>query len=349
MTAAKYALDYPLETVPECGSAVPIAPGLLWVRLFVPGPLRHINVWLLDDGDAWSLVDTGMNLPETRAAWEGPLHALLDGRPLRRVVCTHHHPDHAGLAHWLEQRYGADVLMSAGEHEVMHRIERVWADPVEADGRVACVAQEGLAIDGEMRALIRLERYGRVTSGLPQRVTHVADGETLRLGGRDWTVRILGGHTDAQLVLHCARDNLLISADQVLPRITSNVGIYPERADLDPVASYLRSFDVLDTLPQDVLVLPAHGNPFRGLQRRTAQLRTHHAQTLRVLDGLLATPQTAAELASRLFMRELDTLNTYLAVGETLAHVRYMAARGTVAILESAGAARRYVREPAAT
>jgi glyoxylase-like metal-dependent hydrolase (beta-lactamase superfamily II) len=153
---------------------------------------------------------------------------------------------------------------------------------------------------------------------------------------------VLGGHTDAQLVLHCERDGLLISADQVLPRITSNVGIYPERADVDPVASYLQSFDVLDELPADTLVLPAHGNPFRGLRSRVSQLRSHHLETLETIAAMLDRPATASELAKRLFVRPLDVLNTYLAVGETLAHVRRLVHAGDAAIDESSP--RRYVR-----
>ncbi len=335
-------LHYPLKDAPAPGSAHPLAPGMLWARLPVPGPLRHINVWLLDDGDGWTLVDTGMNTADSRTAWDGPLHAQLGGRPLRRILCTHHHPDHAGLAQHLATRHGAEVLMSAGEHDVMRRIEHAWHDEAAAEARCEAVRAEGVTVEGEMRVLVRLERYRGVMSGIPARVTPVADGEVLEAGGRRWTARVLGGHTDAQLVLHCARDGLLVSADQVLPRITSNVGIYPERADLDPVASYLHSFDVLDELPADTLVLPAHGNPFRGLRARVAQLRAHHLATLDTIVGMLDRPVTATELAQRLFARPLDVLNTYLAVGETLAHVRRLVHAGAAATEESSP--RRYVR-----
>jgi glyoxylase-like metal-dependent hydrolase (beta-lactamase superfamily II) len=338
-------LDYPLQDVPEPGGARPLAPGMLWARLPVPGPLRHINVWLLDDGDGWMLVDTGMNTAESRAAWDGPLLAPLEGRPLRRILCTHHHPDHAGLAKHLGDRHGAEILVSAGEHAVMRRIEHAWSDEAAAEARCDAVRAEGVVVEGDMRVLIRLERYRGVMSGIPAGMTHVADGDVLETGRRRWTARVLGGHTDAQLVLHCERDGLLISADQVLPRITSNVGIYPERADLDPVASYLSSFDVLDELPADTLVLPAHGNPFRGLRTRVAHLRAHHLETLEKIVGMLDEPATATELASRLFVRPLDVLNTYLAVGETLAHVRRLVHAGAATIDETSP--RRYVRAAA--
>jgi glyoxylase-like metal-dependent hydrolase (beta-lactamase superfamily II) len=336
------ALAYPFTVVPEPGTAVPLADRMLWVRLPVPGALRHINVWLLDDGDAWTLVDTGMNVPESRAAWEGPLHAHLGGRPIRRIVCTHHHPDHAGLAQYLAERHGAEVLMTAGEDAVLRRVEQALADEQLEAARIAAVEAEGLRVEGALAQVIRLERYRGVMSGLPPRVTHVADGETLVAGGRAWAARVLGGHTDAQLVLHCEADGLLISADQVLPRITSNVGIFPERADANPLASYLSSFEVLEQLPEDVLVLPAHGNPFRGLRTRIAQLREHHAETLASILPLLSEPRTAAELARELYTRPLDALNTYLAMAETLAHVRYLVHSGEL----RAGDAlpRRYVR-----
>lgn len=339
MTAA---LHYPLRDSPDPGHAHALAPGVVWARLPVPGPLRHINVWLLDDGDGWTLVDTGMDTAESRAAWDGPLHAQLGGRPLRRILCTHHHPDHAGLARHLAELHGAEILMSAGEHAVMRRIQHAWTDETAAEARCAEVREEGLVVEGDMRVLVRLERYRGVMSGIPARVTPVADGEVLDAGGRRWTARVLGGHTDAQLVLHCERDGLLISADQVLPRITSNVGIYPERADVDPVASYLHSFDVLDELPADTLVLPAHGNPFHGLRTRVGQLRAHHLETLDTIAGLLDRPVTATELAGRLYTRPLDVLNTYLAVGETLAHVRRLVHAGAAAIEDSSP--RRYVR-----
>lgn len=336
--AAESALEFPPLPEPAPGELVPLADGFLWARVPVPGSLRHINVWLLDDGDGWTLVDTGMDLPEARAAWDGVLRAALGGRPLRRILCTHHHPDHAGLASFLAARDAAEVLMSAGETAVMRRIERAWHDDEAVRARVVESEAEGLAVVGELRPLIRLERYRSVMSGLPARPTDVADGATLLAGGRAFTARVLGGHTDAQVVLH--GDGVLIAADQVLPRITSNVGIYPERADRDPVASYLASLDVLDRLAPETLVLPAHGRPFRGLHVRTAQLRAHHARALDAVERLLDVSRTATELAARLFARPLDVLNSYLAVGETLAHVRRLVADGRATVDD--GPPRRY-------
>ncbi|MCZ8133170.1 MAG: MBL fold metallo-hydrolase [Steroidobacteraceae bacterium] len=343
--AALATLEFPLDFAPELGGAVELVPGVHWARLPVPGALRHINVWLLQDAAGWTLVDTGMNVEGARAAWTGGLRDQLDGRPLHRIVCTHHHPDHAGLAAFLLERHpGAEVWMSAGEDAVMQRLASTWLDPRVRDARIAAYAAEGLAVTEQLRPYVVLDSYRGAMSGIPRVARHFADGEVLETGAHRWRAIALRGHTDEQLVFANEAARLLIAGDQVLPRITSNVGIYPERADEDPVASYLASFDRLAELPPDTLVLPSHGNPFRGLHARLGQLRRHHELTLARLREQLDVPRTAVELAQRLFVRELDPLNTVLATGETLAHVRHLVARGEAAMTEDpATGLRRYV------
>lgn len=339
-------LEYPIDAAPEPGQAVPLAPGVHWARLPLAGALRHINVWLLEDGDSWTLVDTGLNTPEARAAWEGPLHDYLGGKPLHRVVCTHHHPDHAGLAAWLQQRYGCSIWMTQAEEAVMRRLERTWHDDAWRDARIDAYAAEGLAATAELRPFFVLETYRRAMSGVPQQIErHVADGEVLEIGAHRWKARILRGHTDGQLVLVAREAGLMIAGDQILPRITSNVGIYPERDDQDPVASYIESFDALDPIASDpdLLVLPSHGDVFRGLDLRLEQLRRHHVEQLDRLLGLMDEPATANDLARRMFRMRLDALNTVLAHGETLAHVRYLVNRGLAKVVPGEGP-RRYVR-----
>lgn len=339
------ALEYPIERVPQPGEAIELAPGVHWARLPLAGALRHINVWLLEDGDAWTLVDTGLNAPEARAAWEGPLHAYLRGRPLRRIVCTHHHPDHAGLACWLQERHGSEIWMTHAEEAVMRRLERAWYDDAWRDARIAAYGAEGLAVTPELRPFFVLDTYRRSMSGVPARIArHVADGEVLEIGAHRWRAYVLRGHTDGQLVLVEEAAGLMIAGDQILPRITSNVGIYPERDDQDPVASYLESFDALDPVAEnrELLVLPSHGDVFRGLDLRLEQLRRHHELTLERLLGLMDAPATAHDLAKRMFRIPLDALNTVLAHGETLAHVRYLVNRGRADVVPGDGP-RRYV------
>jgi glyoxylase-like metal-dependent hydrolase (beta-lactamase superfamily II) len=328
---------------PAPGASVALAPGLEWLRLPVPGSLRHINVWLLDDGDGLTLVDTGMNVPEARAAWDGPLAGVFAGRPLRRIVCTHHHPDHAGLAAWLAARHGARVWMSAAEFDLVARAYRESGDAAVEAGRRTAFQRDGLEVDDRSMRVVSGAGYLGVMSGCPDDVGILAAGDTLEAGGRAWRVLELAGHTDAQLLLHDAEGGLLIAGDQVLPRISANVGIYPERRDGDPLASYLASFDVLEALDPEPVVLPSHGEPFHGLRARLQVLRGHHRARLDALERLCRVPVTAAEAASQLYRGALDPLHRMLALGETLAHLKRLETRGRVEAREGPGGPRRFV------
>jgi glyoxylase-like metal-dependent hydrolase (beta-lactamase superfamily II) len=337
------ALVYPFGAPPESGGAVPLGFGVTWLRLPVPGGLKHINLWLLEDGAGYTLVDTGMNVPAARAAWEGPLAAVLGGRPITRLICTHHHPDHAGLAGWLVARHAMPVYMSAPEEQLLRGLLGSGPERDVVLARTAKFQRAGLgAGGGGSDAGAGLGSYRRVMSGIPPEIRRIAGGEALSIGGVRWVAHQVRGHTDGQLVLHAPDAGLLISADQVLPRITSNVGIYPEREDADPLASFLGSFADLAAIDPEPMVLPSHGDVFRGLRARLAELKAHHERTLEQVEGLVTAPTTAAELAGRLFRSALDPLNRMLAIGETLAHLHYLAARGRLALLEEPGAPRRY-------
>ena len=262
------ALEYPFASPPDVGGSTPLGSGVTWLRLPVPGALRHINIWLLEDDAGWTLVDTGMNTAAAREAWDRPLAAVLGGRPITRIICTHHHPDHAGLAAWLAARHSVAVYMSEPEERLLRASLGTAPDRDLVRARVIAFERDGLAVTPEMRPLAAFDGYRRVMSGIPSDVRRIADGDELRIGGRRWQAHLVRGHTDGQLVFHAPDEGLLIAGDQVLPRITSNVGIYPERDDPDPLASFLDSFSRLAALEPEPLVLPSHGNVFRGLRRR---------------------------------------------------------------------------------
>jgi glyoxylase-like metal-dependent hydrolase (beta-lactamase superfamily II) len=339
-------LEYPIAAPPGVGGATPLGSGVTWLRLPVPGGLRHINVWLLEDGAGWTLIDTGMNVAAAREAWDGPLAAVLDGRPITRIICTHHHPDHAGLAGWLAARHGVAIYMSEPEERLLRALLGTGSDHDAVLARIAAFERDGLAVTPEMRPVAAVEGYRRVMSGIPDEIRRLSGGDELRIGGVRWVAHLVRGHTDGQLVFHAPDAGLLIAGDQVLPRITSNIGIYPEREDPDPLASFLGSFDGLAALEPEPLVLPSHGDVFRGLRRRLGELRAHHAETLLQVEGLVCAPTTAAELAGRLFRAPLDPLNRMLAVGEAHAHLHYLAARGRLRVVEQPGTARRYAPVP---
>ncbi len=334
--------EYPIASPPEIGGATPLGSGVSWLRLPVPGALKHINVWLLEDGAGWTLIDTGMNVAAAREAWEGPLAAVLRGRPITRIICTHHHPDHAGLAGWLAARHRVAVYMSEPEERLLRALLDTASDRHVIPARIAALERHGLAVTPEMHAIAAGEGYRRVTSGVPSDIRRLSGGDELRIGDVRWVAHLVRGHTDGQLVFHAPEAGLLIAGDQVLPRISSNIGIYPERADPDPLGSFLDSFATLAALEPEPLVLPSHGNVFRGLRRRLGELAAHHAETLAEVEALVSAPTTAAELAGQLYRAPLDPLNRSLALGETLAHLHYLAARGRLRVVDEPGAPCRY-------
>ena len=94
-------LRFPFQQPPAAGQLSEIAPGILWLRLPLPFRLNHINIFLIDDGDGWAVVDTGIANKVTREIWEALAAGPLARRRLTRLIVTHFHPDHIGLAGWL--------------------------------------------------------------------------------------------------------------------------------------------------------------------------------------------------------------------------------------------------------
>ena len=337
-------LVYSTVEPPAVGSGVELCRGVHWLRLPVPGRLQHINVWLLDDGDCWTLIDTGMDVPDSRAFWETSLSTYLGTRPLTRIICTHHHPDHAGLAGFLARRFCACVYMSAPEYRLIKTLESFQHDSDAKIARRNAFARDGLVADGELVDVMMLTRYAQVVSPVPDNVSMISDGDVIMIGGNSWRAMLVRGHTDGQLVFHCPQLNLLIAGDQVLPKISSNIGIYPERVDQDPVGSFVASFKPLVALDPEPLVLPSHGSVFSGLRARLATLTAHHLVTLDRCCDLLDVPCTALEVAGRLFRGPLDALNTILALGETLANLEHLLLLGRVHVALDAFGVRRWVR-----
>jgi glyoxylase-like metal-dependent hydrolase (beta-lactamase superfamily II) len=319
-------LEYLAMDPPQPGHAVAIADGLLWARIPLPMELAHINVWLMEDEDGWTLVDTGMAAEPCREAWRSLESTTVGHRGLRRIFVTHDHPDHMGLAPWLQERHGAEVWMSAVAHESV----------------AAYLAVEPEAIRARMRAFMSL--HGAVPDGAPARPAAMAqeswfdgipalavapkDGDTLVAGGREWRIVETSGHCRGHLCLHDARGGLLVSGDQVLPSISPNVSVMTSRPEADPLREFLASLARLERCAADTIVLPSHGRPFRGLHRRISDLRAHHLQQLASLRAACAEPHSAFDLLPVMFGRPLRGFHRMLAMGEAVAHLNYLLADG---------------------
>ena len=322
--------DYPLAETPEIGQVREVAPGIHWLRLPLPFMLAHINVWLLRDGDGWTLVDTGLFTNVTREAWKDIIVRHLDGLPLQRIIVTHLHPDHVGCAGWLARRFDAPLWMSREEYLLCRILVADTGKPAPAAGldfyRAAGFQDEALN-----RYQEHFGGFGRVVSPLPESYRRLYEGLTVRIGDDDWELIIGRGHSPEHACLLCRPRNILIAGDQVLPTISSNVSVYPTEPCANPLADWFASLDRLaDVLDPDVLVLPAHGRPFTGVQRRLTQLREEHETGLKKLLDLCREPRRAVDVFPALFRSRIDERNLIMATGEALSHLHYLEARGEI-------------------
>lgn len=319
------------NAAPPPGETVPVAPGVHWLRMPLPFALDHINLWLLDDGPAWTIVDCGYGSEETQALWQRIFAGRLAGRPVGRVIVTHYHPDHVGLAGWLCERCDAPLWIA--EKEWLHA--RLMSGDVGADySRAARDFARHAGLDAEASQVFaeRHSGYRRGVPSVPPSYRRLADGMSVMIGGREWRVIVGEGHAPEQACLYCVETGVLIAGDQILPRISPNISVQPHEPEGDPLARYLRSLDKFhEALPPDTLVLPSHNLPFRGVHARVAELASHHEARCAEVLAACARPHSAAELMPLLFRRRLDRHQTGFALGETLAHLHYLIAEGEIA------------------
>jgi glyoxylase-like metal-dependent hydrolase (beta-lactamase superfamily II) len=338
MNPLEHELGYPWPDVPAPGTAMELRRGVYWVRMRLPFALDHINLWLLDDEvdgtRGWTIVDCGIASDETRAAWESIFDSVFDGRPLLRVIATHFHPDHLGLAHWLaaggdRARWTAPLCMSATEWTIGRLLSQTrGALGDEAGERAAAhFARHGLT-DPDSLAKVRARGsgyYAKLVPAVPPSYRRLMGGQSIAVGPhggkRVFEVIVGHGHAPEHVSLYCAEDRLLVSGDMVLPRISTNVSVFEVEPEGNPLPQYLHSLDRYLQLPEDTLVLPSHGRPFVGLHRRVAQQHAHHQARLDEVLAACARPASAADIVPVLFRRELDLHQMTFALGESLAHL----------------------------
>ena len=322
------ALDHPWAEPPTPGTTLTVAPGIRWLRMPLPFALNHINLWLLDDGAGYTVVDTGLGLPDTRALWERIFANELGGKPITRVIATHFHPDHFGNAGWLTERWGTDLWCTQAEY--MAAQLACSRDDGATALRHDHYRRHGIGVEALARLRERGNHYPGLVPTLPVSYRCMRDGDRVTIGGHAWQVMVVLGHAPEHASLWRADANVLISGDQVLPKITTNVSVWADKPYDDPLRLYLDSLARFRPLPADALVLPSHGLPFRGLHARLDALRAHHGARLAETLDALGEPRTAAELIPVLFRRALDTHQLSFAIGEALAHLNYLEADGGI-------------------
>jgi glyoxylase-like metal-dependent hydrolase (beta-lactamase superfamily II) len=352
------ALSYPFDDVlPARGETLDVAPGVRWLRMGLPFALDHINLWLLadrDDGgrDGWAIVDCGIDDDATRGDWERVFATGMDERPVLRVIATHLHPDHLGLAHWLTARWGTAqrdcrLWMSATDWNAARVFSRSDAG-VGGEAAARFYRLHGLTDEdalGKVRA--RGNLYARMVPDVPERFRRLMDGMTIDAAGGAWTCIAGYGHAPEHISLHSPALGVLVAGDMLLPRISTNVSVMWMEPEANPLPLFLASIARLRELPADTLVLPSHGRPFRGLRERVAQLERHHDERLaEVLAACRSAPQSAAGLLDLLFRRKLDLHQLTFAMGEAIAHLHALEGAGDLVAEASTDGVIRFAARP---
>ena len=317
-------LDHPGETPFE------VALGVWWLRFEMPGPLNHINLWLLEDGDGWTIVDTCLNLDSAKERWESLFIGFMAAKPVKRVICTHMHPDHIGLAGWLCERFGCDLYMTQVEFLTASLIMSYTGEQAPPPA-ISFYHRAGFSAKQLDNYRERFGSFGQFATPLPHDYQRLGDRQTLSIGGRYWQIVVGQGHSPEHACLYCPALQLVIAGDQILPRITPNVSVFPTEPDGNPLESWLTSNTrLLDMLPEDLLVLPAHQSPYTGVRVRLNQIIDSHRLALAKLYELLLTPKLLPECFECLFGRAIGDNEIQMATGETVSHLNYLWHRGNI-------------------
>ncbi len=327
------------------GQSLEVAPGVIWIRMPLPMRLDHINIWALEDGDGWTVVDTGMRYPETVDVWASLLAGRLARKPVKRVLVTHMHPDHIGMAGWLTRRFACRLWITRLEY-LSVRMLAGDSGREAPDDAVQFYRAAGWDEPQIESYRARFGSFGSSIYTLPDSYRRIADGDEIVIGRNSWRVVVGTGHSPEHACLHCEHLGIFISGDQVLPRITSNISVFPTEPDADPLGDWLDSLAKLRReVPQNVLVLPSHNDCFRGLHERLAYLEAHHLESLDRLRDMLSSPIRVVDAIEALFQQEIsDAFHRSLATGESLAHLNYLVRRGEIAATMAANGVNWYRR-----
>lgn len=323
-----------LPDPPPVGRAIEVAPGVRWIRMPLPFALDHINLWAIEDDDGWALVDTGIRHPDTIAAWESIFEQEFGGRPATRLLVTHQHADHAGLAGWITTRFACPLWMTRAEHGAARSLAARTGEIPTTDEH-EFYERAGWQ-PGEIQALTaRRASIARLYAPLPEACQRLHDGQQLKIGGRIWRVIAGGGHTPEHACFHCPELGLLISGDKILASISSNISVEAAEPNADPLGDWFETLAKLRRkVPDDTLVLPSHKLCFRGLYGRIDELVSDQRDALSRLLQALAMPRRVPDLFETLFTRRIDRSDISLfglATGEAIALLNHLMAQGAVA------------------
>lgn len=322
-------LTYPFENKPEYGEMIEVAKDVFWARMPLPMSLKWINIWLLRDNDDYVIIDTGMKSGETESAWNELFANSLKGAKISRIIATHMHPDHVGMIGWLCDKTTAPLFMS--------RLEYITCRMLVADtGRAApSAAIEFYEKAGWGEAQIKDYRekfggFGRIVHQLPDTFHRIEDGDIIEIGANKWLAIGANGHSPEHICLYCEKLGVLISGDQILPKISPNVSVFPTEPFANPLKDFLDSCAKLrKILPEDTLILPSHIAPFTGAHNRLDALIAHHQTALeRLFAFCIDEGKNVIDCCSVLFKKAVTSDAIGMATGEAIAHLNFLIAEG---------------------
>lgn len=321
-------LSYEFDAYPDDGKTLQIADGLQWLRMPLPMSLNHINLWLLRDGAGWAIVDTGMGTSKTLELWKAVFGDAMGGDPASRVIVTHMHPDHVGCAGFLTDHFDVDLCMSRDEYMLCRILAADTGRSAPEEG-VEFYGSAGFTQEQIHAYKSFFGSYGKFIKPLPEAYTRISDGDQLSIGDRSWQVVSGGGHSPEHASLLDRENNILISGDQILPTISSNVSVWPTEPHANPLQDWFDSLHKMRaTIPEDVLVLPAHGKPFRGAYIRIDALVKEHEDNLAALQTYCREAKRAVDVFPALFKARISDTNLIMATGEAVAHLNFLIEAG---------------------
>lgn len=317
-------IEYAFSERPDDGATLNIADDIEWLRMPLPFSLNHINLWLLKDGDRWAIVDTGVGTSETKDHWHAVFAGTMGGNPASQVIATHMHPDHVGCAGFLARHFDIDVWMPRDEYMMCRILVADTGRDAPEEG-VRFYKNAGFTDEQLLSYQKAFGFFGKFVTPLPEAYERISDNDVLVIGGHRWQVICGGGHSPEHACLYDRDRNILISGDQLLPTISSNVSVWPTEPLANPLQDWFDSLHKLRAaVPEDVLVLPAHGKPFRGAHERIATMIREHEERLDILREFCVEPQRAVDVFAAIYRTTIDDKNRIMATGEALSHLNYL-------------------------
>lgn len=321
------------SAAPAVGELIKVLPGVYWLKMPLPFELDHINLYLLEEEDGWTLVDCGLAGKHSQLIWQQVFDRYCADKPVTRIVVTHYHPDHLGSAGWLCRKWNVPLYITQAEYDTAARF--LTGGESETERFKSYLYQLGVD-DAEYQAVTAAtDSMRHVYDPLPDNVCWLRAGDKLRIDQHDWDLQSSIGHSPEHCSLYCHELGLLISGDQVLQHISSNVSLTLDDIGKNPLADWFEGLESLQNLPESTLVLPSHNDPFYGLHKRAHELRLEHLQLLKKVKLACKDKLTVAEIARVIYERKLNNFTLLLALGEALAHAQYLYEKGELVRNES--------------